>query len=206
MTRFSIACGAAALAFAAAFAATNCTSQDARRRRVNQEGVGDSRTGHHARHSRRHQRRRLHAGTQLHAGSAQSGQPAQDDRRRPRRGVLHRLRRPRSAHARRLRQRLQAGDREVRRDPPADREDRAGQDRAGADRRRRPADQQDRQEGRAHRRRERLLAWRCLNGGHARQGVPRPRRALSLARAQRSQPARRLEYRRGEPASGCTTG
>ena len=56
----------------------------------------------------------------------------------------------------RLRRRLPAGGGEVRRDPPADREDRARQDRARADGRRRPAHQQGRQEGRAHRRRERL--------------------------------------------------
>jgi hypothetical protein len=40
-----------------------------------------------------------------------------------------------------LRQRLPAGDREVRRDPSSHREDRARQDRAGAHRCRRPADQ-----------------------------------------------------------------
>ena len=96
----------------------------------------------------------------------------------------------------RLRQRLQAGGREVRRHPPADRADRARQDRAGADRRRRPAHQRDRQEGRAHRRRERLPARRRATA-IARvkefydRGAP-----LHVAGAQRPQPALRLEHRR----------
>ena len=58
----------------------------------------------------------------------------------------------------RLRARLQGGDREVRRHPPAHRDHRARQDRPRAHRGRRPPHRRERQEGRAHRRRERLSA------------------------------------------------
>ena len=196
MTRSLTACGVAALAFAAAIAARPHRLNRPRRRRDRQEGTGDSRSRDCARYARRHQPRQLHAGTQLHAGPRQPGQPAQDGEGRARRVVLHRLRGTGTAHAGRLRRRLPAGGGEVRRDPSADREDRTRQDRARADGRRRAAHQQGRQEDRAHRRRERLFARRRIDRGQARQGVLRPRRALSLAGAQRPQPARRLEHRR----------
>ena len=84
--------------------------------------------------------------------------------------------------------------REVRRRPPPDRADRAERDRAGADRRRRRPHRQERQEGRGHRHRERLSD---RHRHQAREGVLAARRPLHVARAQRPQPARRLEHRRG---------
>ena len=189
MTRPYVSGGAAALAFAAALAAptaqTSTPPDDAlvkKARGIHERVIAlDTHDDINA--------AELHPRAQLHAGSRQPGQPAEDDRRRPRRVVLHRLCRPGSAHARRLRQRLQAGDREVRRDPPADREDRARQDRAGADRRRRPADQQGRQEGRADRRRERLPARATPPppSSASRSSTTRGARYLSLAHNGHSQ-------------------
>ena len=72
--------------------------------------------------------------------------------------------------------------------------DRAGQDRPGAHVGGRAADLQVGPQGRVHRRRERLPDRR---GHQARQGVPRSRRALHVARAQRPQPAVGLQHRRG---------
>ena len=135
----------------------------------------------------------LHAPEELHAAARHAGQPAEDDRRRPRRRVLHRLRRPGTADAGGLRQRLQAGGRQVRRGASPDQGDRARADRAGADRGRRAADREVGQEGRADRHRERVFA---RHRHQARQGVLRSRRPLHVARAQRPQPVRRLEHRR----------
>ena len=86
-------------------------------------------------------------------------------------------------------------------DPPADRADRAGQDRPGAHVGGRAEDLRLGPEGGVHRRRERLPDRR---GHQARQGVPRSRRALHVARAQRPQPALRLQHRRGARAGSGT--
>ena len=86
-----------------------------------------------------------------------------------------------------------------------DRKNRSRQDRARVHRRRRAAHQQGRQEGRAHRRRERLSARRRLDAVKQSQRVPRPRRTLPVAGAQRSQPAGGFQQRRGERRVGCTT-
>ena len=168
-------------------------SRSRRRCGAGPEGARHSRSRHHARYARRHQSGQLHAPEELHPAARHAGQPAEDGRRRPRRLVLHRLRRPGPADAGRLRQRLQAGGREVRRGASPDQGDRARPDRAGADRGRCAADREVGQEGRADRHRERLFA---RHRHQARQGVPRSRRPLHVAGAQRPQPVRRLEHRR----------
>ena len=166
---------------------------DRRRCRARPEGARHSRSRDRARHARRHQPGELHAAEELHAAPRHAGQPAEDEGRRPRRLVLHRLRRAGAADARRLRQRLQAGGREVRRGASPDEGDRARTDRARADRGRRAAHREVGKEGRADRHRERVFA---RHRHQARQGVLRSRRPLHVARAQRPQPVRRLQHRR----------
>ena len=98
------------------------------------------------------------------------------------------------AHAGRLRRCLQAGDREVRGDPPPDQGDRARQDRAGADRRRRDADR--RRRARRSRSSASRTPIRIGTDLEPHQGVLRSRRPLHVAGAQRPQPVLRLEHRR----------
>ena len=60
-----------------------------------------------------------------------------------------------------------------------------------------------REEGRADRRRERLPAWRPTSAASRSSTIGGAQ--LHVARAQRPQPARRLQHRRSGPGSGCTT-
>ena len=93
----------------------------------------------------------------------------------------------------RLRPRLPAGGREVRRDPPSGRGDRAETDRTGPDRRRRAAGW-PRRAGRSRRSASRTPIRSAPTSPG--QGVPRPRRPLHVAGPQRPQPVRRLQHRR----------
>ena len=162
------------------------------------QGARHPRAGDDARHARRHQRGELHRRVQLHAGPRQPGQPAQDGQGRPRRRLLHRLRRPGTAedaftpagYDRAYKPAIEKFDAIHR----LTEDDRAGQDRPRADVGGRAADLQVGPQGRVHRRRERLPDRR---GHQARQGVPRSRRALHVARAQRPQPVVGLQHRRG---------
>ena len=132
-------------------------------------------------------------GAQLHPAARDPGQPAQDGGRRSRCRLLHRLCRSGSADPGRLRPGVPAGSREVRRDPPPGRGDRAETDRTGPDRRRCAEGGRVGSEGRVDRRRERLFARHRPRPG---QGVPRPRRPLHVAGPQRQQPVRRLQHQR----------
>ena len=196
MTRPYVTGGAVALAVAAVFAAPNAqtpTPADdalAKKARAIHERVialdthDDIDVGNFTRR------------TQLHAGPRQPGQPAQDDRGRPRRRLLHRLRRPGPAHAegydnayKQAIAKFDAIHRLTEKIAP----DKIELALTAADVRR---INKAGQESRAHRRRERLSARRRVDIARVKEFYERGARYMSLAHNGHSQLA---DSNTGEP-------